>query len=270
MQCLSPIYLSKQDIVVPCGKCAFCGVTRRSDWSTRLNYEAKRHVVKQFITLTYANPHLRWQYGNPQLSKVDLQKWFKRVRKAGFKFRYYAVGEYGAHTFRPHYHVLLFGDVPEDVIRQTWSLGQVHIGTVTQASVMYCLGYLTGKSWKFLHNRVRPFSLMSTRPGLGANYCSDAMIQWHRSGRKNFVLEDGVKRHLPRYYKVKIFSKIDLVRIAVESQKELFRKEVEWIRSPAMRKLSAKGLDLPFKYRAEQMQILAKRIRLKSKDNLII
>lgn len=229
-------------------------------------YEAKLHLVKQFVTLTYADCHLTWRHNVPQLNKKQLQQWFKDVRKTGAKIRYYAVGEYGSKTFRPHYHVLLFGDVSEKVIRECWTYGNVHIGAVTQASVNYCLGYLvSGKTWQMRHHREPPFSLMSTKPGLGANYLSPAMIAWHRSGRKNYVLVDGAKRHLPRYYKTKIFSKIDLVRIAVRDQKEVFKRMVEWIRHPKRMKMRD-----PLKYREEQKLVMAKRIRLKSKENLTI
>lgn len=75
----------------------------------------------------------------------------------------------------------------------------------------------------------------------------------------------GGKRHLPRYYKCKIFSKIDLVRIAVRDQKEMFRRAVEWVRSPAMRRQED-----PLAYRAEQLKRLAFTIRAKSKLNLTI
>lgn len=265
MECLKPRYLSKQEMVVPCGKCPFCAATRRTDWATRLEYEARLHVTKKFVTLTYANPHLRWHKGVPQLSKRDIQLWFKRLRKAGVPIRYYAVGEYGSKTLRPHYHVILFGDVSDELIRKTWELGQCHIGNVTQASIMYTLGYIVNKSWKHVTNRVAPFSLMSRKPGLGANYLSPAMREWHQSDRKNYVLVDGVKRHLPRYYKTKIFSKIDLVRIAVRSQKETFKNMVEWIRHP----LRAKMKDPLAYYEAQRLE-LAKRIRAKSKENLTI
>lgn len=259
------MYLHKQEMVVPCGKCAFCAATKRSDWATRLEYEGRLHLDKKFITLTYANPHLTWNHGHPQLVKADLQKWFKRVRKAGAKVRYFAVGEYGSQTLRPHYHVLLFGDVSEEIIRSAWPFGLVHIGTVTQASIMYCLGYIVNKSWKHVHNRVPPFSLMSRKPGLGSNYLSRAMIDWHRSGRKNYVLVDGAKRHLPRFYKCKIFSKIDLVRIAVRDQNSLFKQQVAWLRHPERARMKD-----PSRYRREQMLILAQRIRSKSKENLTI
>lgn len=266
MECQTPRYLSKQDMVVPCGRCAFCTATARSDWALRLHYEGRKHIVKKFVTLTYADPHLRFKNGVSQLCKRDVQLWLKRVRKTGAKVRYFAVGEYGSKTFRPHYHVLLFGDVCDTVIRNSWELGHVHIGQVTEASIMYCLGYIVnGKGWKMRTKRERPFSLMSRKPGLGASYLSPAMIEWHRSGRKNYAILDGAKRHLPRYYKCKIFSKIDLVRIAVRDQKIMFRKAVEWVRSPAMRRQKD-----PLGYRKEQLQRLAKRIRAKCKENLVI
>lgn len=277
MECLHPKYISKQDMVVPCGNCAFCAVTRRSDWSLRLHYEAKQYVGSRFVTLTYANNHLTWDRGNMQLVKADLQNWFKRLRKAGHKCRYYAVGEYGSKTMRPHYHVILFGDVPDDALRRAWAryskkrkkyyeIGHVHIGKVSGASIMYCLGYLVNsRSWKMRKNRVRPFCLMSRRPGIGANYLSKEMKEWHKSGRKNYAMLDGEKRHLPRYYKVKIFSKIDLVRIAVRDQNNMFREAVKRLRSPRWRNVRD-----PVKIWKEQARRAAQRIKAHSKENLTI
>jgi len=212
MECLNLKYLPAREISVPCGRCAFCLATRRSDWSTRLEYEAKKWLTKKFVTLTYADAHLYWRNGNSQLKKSHLQEWFKKLRKAGYRLRYYAVGEYGSRTFRPHYHVLLFGDIPDSILRNKWDKGDIHIGQVTQASISYCLKYVVNsKSRAMRNNRERPFSVMSRKPGLGANYLSPAMIKWHKSDRKNYVLMDGQKRHLPRYYKLKIFSAIDRV-----------------------------------------------------------
>lgn len=277
MECVHPKYIAKNDVTVPCGSCAFCAATKRSDWALRLYYEAKKHYGSKFITLTYNNNHLTYHKGSPQLVKADLQNWFKRVRKAGYKMRYFAVGEYGSKTYRPHYHVIVFGDVPESVLTKAWSfqnkktkkyyaIGHCHIGTVTQASIMYCLGYIVnGKGWKMRVKRIPPFTLMSRNPGLGANYLSPAMRDWHKSGRKNYAIVDGQKRHLPRYYKTKIFSRIDLVRIAVRDGKQAFKKAVEWIRHPKRMKMRD-----PLAYRDEQLRRLAKRIKLKCKENLTI
>lgn len=265
MECQHLKYLAKQDISVPCGNCAFCMATRRSDWALRIHYEHRQHLDAKFITLTYANPHLKWKNGISQLDKGDLQKFFKRVRKVS-KCRYYAVGEYGSKTYRPHYHILLFGRVSEKLIRDCWDLGQVHIGGVSSRSVMYCLGYMVnGKHWTMTKGRVRPFCTMSRRPGIGASYLTPAMIAWHKSDRKNYAVLDGVKRHLPRYYKEKIFSKIDRVRIAVRDQKAAFKRDVEWLRSPAMARLKD-----PLAYRREQRRRLAQKIRNKTKQNISI
>lgn len=255
-------------MVVPCGHCPFCSATRRSDWALRLHYEAKLHDHKSFVTLTYADPHLTWKNSKPQLVKRDLQLFFKRLRKnlRGEKIRYYAVGEYGSKTLRPHYHVLLFGNCDEKVIRMSWPYGQVHIGHVNDASVMYCLGYIVDSRNVLCHRgRERPFATMSRRPGLGINYLTSAMIEWHKSDRKNYAVLHGRKRHLPRYYKEKIFSKIDLVRIAVRDQKEHFKKMVSWLRSPAMQRQRD-----PLAYRAQQMRIAARKIRSKTKSTHII
>lgn len=275
MECQTPRYLHKLDMVVPCGNCAFCLATKRSDWALRLHYEGRKHLCKKFITLTYADQNLVWKNGTSQLHKRHLQLWLKRIRRAGFQVRYFAVGEYGSKTFRPHYHVILFGNVPDDVIRSSWNtgedsgfqpLGHVHIGTVTEASIMYCLGYIVnGKGWKMRTRRERPFSIMSRRPGLGASYLTPAMVAWHRSGRKNYAMLEDEKRHLPRYYKTKIFSKIDLVRIAVRDSKMMFKKSVAWLRSKPIARMKD-----PLAYRALQAKNLAKKIKAKSKENLTI
>lgn len=266
MECRKPRYLHKIDMVVPCGECEFCCATKRSDWALRLHWEAKLHSVKQFITLTYADNHLVWKNGTSQLCKEHLQKWFRAVRIRGYKIRYFAVGEYGSTTYRPHYHIILFGDVPREVLQSAWPYGHIHVGTVTDASIMYCLGYLiNGRTWKMRNGRERPFSLMSRRPGIGSNYLSPEMVAWHRSGRKNYVQFYEQRRHLPRYYKTKIFSKIDLVRIAVRDQKEMFKRAVAWLRSKPMRRMRD-----PVAYREEQLKQAAQRIRFKSKEHLTI
>lgn len=270
MACISIQYLPKHDINVPCGKCGFCLAQRRSDWSTRIDFESKLWTDAKFITLTYADPHLHWRNGISQLHKPHYQNWFKRLRKAGYKLRYYLVGEYGSTTFRPHYHVILFSNVPENVLRDSWEYGQIHIGTVTQGSIMYCLKYIVNGRAKGMRNgRVSPFASMSRKPGIGANYLSKEMIAWHKSGRKNYVEIQGEKRHLPRYYKEKIFSKIDRVRIAVRDQKAAFEKlraELKKINVKVSKRYPLGALS----YRDHQMRIAEKRIRDKTKEKLTI
>ena len=56
------------------------------------------------------------------LQKSDLQKFFKRLRKKTHeKISYYAVGEYGDNTQRPHYHIILFNAIPR-IVEAAWSI----------------------------------------------------------------------------------------------------------------------------------------------------
>lgn len=276
MDCLSPLSIThehdtrrgpvKVTYTVPCGKCVFCCASRRSEWATRLYWEGRQHYDKKFITLTYSE-----KYCPDKVRKNHVQNFFKRLRKAGYSFKYYAVGEYGSENDRPHYHIIMFGEVPEKAVRQAWSfysrrtkkfdpIGICHIGQVTEASVMYCLGYVVHGAKK--GNR-RPFSLMSK--GLGKSYLSPRVIRWHKSGWKNYTMIYEEKRRLPRYYKRKIFTGRELMWIRKREEKESWRKEVERIR-----KLAKTRIKDPQAYLLEQKKIAASRLRLKSKENLTI
>lgn len=92
------------------------------------------------------------------LVKSDLQKFFKRFRKLfayAFPtnaFKYFAVGEYGSQTFRPHFHVALFVDnvLPfaqlSSLLSLAWKLGLVDF-QVSKGSIASYLGsYLVGTS----------------------------------------------------------------------------------------------------------------------------
>lgn len=133
----------------------------------------------------------------------------KRLRKheKGNKIRYFLVGEYGSRYGRPHYHLLLFNcDLSGETVRKAWNLtgepiGIVHIGRVTESSIAYCTKYMVQPS----KAGEKPFCLMSRGYGIGGHYLSDEIVDWHRSGLKNYVLLNGVKNRLPRYYKEKIF-----------------------------------------------------------------
>jgi len=123
MRCLKPMYIPVADVLnyphgrrIPCGQCAACRIQRRKEWSLRLWHERSYWDRSVFVTLTYAEDHLPLcKKGIPEgytgtLVKEDLQKFFKRLRRVVRKpIKYYACGEYGDSTQRPHYHALIFG-----------------------------------------------------------------------------------------------------------------------------------------------------------------
>lgn len=213
--CISPIMIKKakdcaftafSHHAVPCGKCYECRMARGAGWAFRLMQEHKRHTVSAFITLTYEDAFLPMaDCGRPTLIKSDVQKYFKRVRKGNPKgVKYYACGEYGSRSFRPHYHAIVFS-AGYGSLANNWDFGHVRIDPVEPASIAYVSGYCNKPQHKFTDGRVPEFSLMSK--GLGSNYLTPEMVSYHQANMASFVtLPGGVKKGLPRYYRDKMFN----------------------------------------------------------------
>lgn len=125
--------------VARCRNCIGCRADKARDVSLRAGHEAQTVGRASFLTLTYDRENLPWDsrplskegqrlaierpglvlpWGG-SLRRRDLVLFLKRLRKElakeGAKVRAYQVGEYGGRTFRPHYHLCLFGhDFRED------------------------------------------------------------------------------------------------------------------------------------------------------------
>jgi hypothetical protein len=158
-------------IPFPCGQCLPCRINRRRVWTHRLMLESYAHGDAVFVTLTYAPEHLP---EGGSLDKRHVQLFLKRLRKSlsPRRLRYYAAGEYGENTKRPHYHFILFGaalDFDGEAIARAWPFGLAHVGTFTEHSASYVAGYVTKKHVKKsdVFARVPEFSLMSRKPGIG-------------------------------------------------------------------------------------------------------
>lgn len=197
MLCKNP-YIKKHS-AYPCGRCAPCLKHRRRTWAHRITLEALSHSSSAFITLTYSDEYLP---KGGSLAPEETRDWLKRIRTAvsPHKLRYYLVGEYGDQTWRPHYHVALFG-YPIcahgmsrynrerescckacDLVRDTWGRGNIYSGSLGTKSAQYIAGYVTKKMTRFDDPRLQyrmlelgvnlhpEFCRMSLKPGLGADY----------------------------------------------------------------------------------------------------
>lgn len=225
--CYRPIQVrSKQGTkeTVPCGKCPQCAYTKTAGWTFRLLQEERVSKSAHFITLTYNNDHIvSTPNGFASVTRYDLQCFFKRLRKRQAlcmdrvggcaPIKYYAVGEYGSQTKRPHYHAIIFNAFDE-LIDQAWSLdgqkiGDVFFGDVCAASIGYTLKYLNKKSTigRFgIDDRHPQFTQSSN--GLGISYLTAATIHFHLAdlhNRSYLTLPGGLKASMPRYYYEKIY-----------------------------------------------------------------
>uniref|UniRef100_A0AAU8AXP0 Replication initiator protein n=1 Tax=Dulem virus 166 TaxID=3145643 RepID=A0AAU8AXP0_9VIRU len=191
-------------IEIPCGKCIACRLAYSRQWADRCMLEAQDHDSNYFVTLTYDDEHLPVNeivdtetgeiVKHATLVKRDLQLFIKRLRKqTGQKIRYYACGEYGSQTYRPHYHAILFGLTLDDLrlykmspdgynyynsqtLDDIWKNGYSVITNVTWDTCAYTARYILKKKFGsaaefYVRNSIEPeFTTMSRRPGIGRNY----------------------------------------------------------------------------------------------------
>lgn len=238
MMCMTPISVpvrsdmrnaSKIRNVVPCGTCPICLSNRRQEWVIRLKEEFRKYYSAYFVTLTYADENCPINYDSdgvcvPSLRKDDLQKFIKRLRKSFKKpLRYYAVGEYGSKTYRPHYHLILFNCSGADNfvahIVRCWTVDKRPIGHIavypcTDRTIGYICKYHVLKG-STPQGADRSFALMSK--GIGSPYI-ERMSRYHKGNLDGAFYSDfEVKMNLPRYYKNKLYSRGELATIAEKS-----------------------------------------------------
>lgn len=162
---------SDRPVQVPCGKCIGCRFDRSRMWAIRVYHESFQHSRSAFLTLTYSDESV------VAINKRDIQLFVKRLRKL-CPVRYFAVGEYGSRTNRPHYHMVVFGAdfmggsfrmndelYCNPIVQETWGKGIVSIGSVSYGSCAYVAGYTLGKL-----GATDTFALMSRRPGIGHDW----------------------------------------------------------------------------------------------------
>lgn len=213
----------------------------------RLFFEYHAHSTGAFVTLTYNDDNLPFAVDEetglciPTLVKKDLQLFMKRLRKlTGNGLRFFAVGEYGSTTARPHYHLLLFGYPYKfsigKAISDSWKKGFVSVGSITGASINYVTKYVLigGVDPEFFDlldrfDAQRPFMFCSRRPFIGYDYLTDDMIDYHRKTGSLLLTRDGYKQPLPRIYRGKIFNEFTLRKLNEQMrQYAVLKSDKQW------------------------------------------
>lgn len=212
-------------VQIPCGQCTGCKLEKSRQWAMRCVHESQCHEENTFLTLTYDD------YNLPEGESLDpthLQLFHKRLhnnllrsRKKGI--RYYACGEYGETTQRPHYHTLIFGyNFPDlEYYKQSpsgeplytskklsalWRYGDHIIGAVTFESAAYVARYVTKKitgepAENHYQGRTPEFGVMSRRPGIGLNWFNQYRKQTYDH---DSVVLRGKEMPPPKYYDKKL------------------------------------------------------------------
>lgn len=168
---------------IPCGHCDGCRIQRSREWANRCMMEMEYHDSAYFVTLTYNEEHVpkSWAvyhdtgeaFEHMTLCKRDLQLFMKRLRKAfpNDHIRYFACGEYGSTTFRPHYHLIIYGLHLDDI---------VPIQDVQKGQLSY--KYFTSKSlqdvWSVLESNHGEYDTPDTKVRVPLGFVAIGNVTW--------------------------------------------------------------------------------------------
>lgn len=234
------------------------------------------------VTVTYAKEHLPYsKQGEPTLDKSHASKYTAEInrrqkrwcKKNGVEFipvRYFLTGEYGTKRKRPHYHLILF-NLNRKLLKDfhtLWPHGSTDLVPLEPGGIDYVTKYLIDEDREKRNRRQRPFNMMTKRPGLGYRYF-EKNAKWHKANegthiedQRYYVLVNGHKMNIPRYYKKKIFSPWDmkahgtLARIKKEKELErLIRSDFEnYERKDALRMIAER-----VKHKHDQIKIKSEK-----------
>lgn len=149
---LAPWDISRQWLMVPCGKCEDCLRRLRNDWFVRLERElayCKANSLQSiFITITIAPEYYDEALRNPT---QFIRRWNERVRhKLGHSFKHAFFQEFGTHPEigkypRLHFHGFLFGTntLYNDIRSAVSDLGFVWLAKGTHKRARYVVKYVT-------------------------------------------------------------------------------------------------------------------------------
>lgn len=208
-------------IPLPCGRCIGCRLERSRQWAIRCSHEMKMHEQNIFVTFTYKDDNLL--YGGAShaiLYPRHLELFWKKLRKSRGAVRYFACGEYGEQTNRPHYHAIIFGHDFEDkkiysqkddqilytseILDKLWGFGECKIGSATFESAAYIARYVLKKrlgetAKTYAEEGITPeFVRMSRNPGIGKKWLEKFESDVYPS---DFVItRNGMKIKPPKYY----------------------------------------------------------------------
>lgn len=224
--------------LIPCGKCEGCRIANLQQWAFRAKSELDQHEVSAFITLTCSDDKLPLVFPDGKLQHRPFQLFMKRFRRwlddwcdkrkiSRIKVRYIMCGEYGTNTFRPHYHVIIFGWFPCDyqlfeyngkyatyispALYDLWtdpdddkSLGFHTVAVANDATIRYLVGYVMKKCDGKYPKDAPPYLRVSTRPAIGLDwlkrYQSEIFAHDGLFFPNDYVFYGSSKQSVPRYF----------------------------------------------------------------------
>lgn len=208
-------------IPVGCGKCIECKKKKKHEWQVRLNEEIKTNFGK-FVTLTFSNEsliELQKVIGKEECNAVAtiavrrfLERWRKKYKKS---VRHWLITELGhENTERIHLHGILFTEIEDQIIRELWKYGEIWVGDYcNEKTINYIIKYVTKNDER--HKGYEPIIL--TSPGIGSGYVKTRAAKFNKfkdkETREYYVLPNGTKTNLPIYYRNKLYTEEERLKL---------------------------------------------------------
>jgi hypothetical protein len=258
--------------------------------------ESLCHGDNAFVTLTYNDENYPHDHS---VDPRELQLYLKRLRKRFPRpLRYFAVGEYGDHTMRPHYHLALFG-YPTCIYGQTtisksgnptccsncgqlydaWGKGSIQNARLEPESCQYICGYVVKKMTRDtdirLEGRLPEFARMSLKPGIGHDMMHDLA---HKLMDLNLdeklldvptTLAHGTSEYpLGRYLRKKLRKMIGRDEKTPEKSLEAYKEKLRPMRKAAFLASASFASEILEASKGRRIQIEAKQRRFSKKARL--
>ena len=165
---------------VPCGKCEECRNLHRSDWATRMQFEvhdlSRRGGHALMLLLSYNDKNLPlFPYSGledmPCFNKQHVLDFLNKLKVYAHRlygkgsFKYMICSEYGEHTRRPHYHIIIMLEPCVDwlsfclKVHEYWKYGFVFPKYDKNRKI-------------FVDNHNKPVSPLVQNPVAGGRYCT--------------------------------------------------------------------------------------------------
>jgi hypothetical protein len=201
MKCKRGIAINNGSQVVPCGQCMPCRINKGRLWTSRIMMEVVTNPgMSWFVTLTYDDDHIPFTAGPlgepvPTLERKTFREWLEATRRKIGAYRYYAVGEYGDLSGRPHYHMALFPEshVQVSQLQANWKLGFTQVSEMVDERARYLARYtakkLTDPTDERLLGQEPEFRLSSRHPPLGSEFVK-RMVEHYEQPRYKKLLDE--------------------------------------------------------------------------------
>lgn len=243
--------LYNEELTIPCGQCVGCRLDYSRQWANRMMLELPYHESAYFVTLTYDDEHVPLdiylsvdddgvdddgvvfddaihKHLSLTLRPSDLRGFLKRLRRQqeyhhNNSISYYAVGEYGSQTARPHYHAIIYGVKLDDLepfggadgytyyrsatIERLWPYGYSSVCNVSWETCAYTARYMLKKLKGTAAEVYKRYSLYpefcrcSLKPAIGKRWYDE-----HKDEAYDYdeiylaTAKRGIKIKPPRYY----------------------------------------------------------------------